>query len=83
MILRDILPTSAYATIGTINNEDDYNKLEKFIEHNKDFVSNFKYIIIAQNGDEAASTVKLWRKYHPNCTIYTKFNKIESIFDIS
>jgi len=50
--LKELLSTSAYATIGYISSEADIETLFKFINFNKEFLTQFPKIIVSQNADD-------------------------------
>jgi hypothetical protein len=72
MILKDIINKSYYGTVGYIENEEDINRLEQYINFNLSILSQFKGIISAttfgnNNPEELYNKVcEVWKKYFPN-----------------
>lgn len=72
MLLKRIVEKSWYGTIGYISCNKDLEKLERFINYNKDILTEYLNIIVATNYSSSSyiqSTRTLWKKYFPNCIL--------------
>lgn len=65
--LKNILDNSAYAIIGSANTNDDLELIERFLIYNRDFIKQFKYKIIAQNGSLSKESNEIWIKHFGEC----------------
>jgi hypothetical protein len=74
-ILYDILPNSAYCSVGTITSEQSVEDLDVLLNGNKDILNKFPYIVVAQNrvstiSDEVYEQSKqVWINHFPDVTI--------------
>lgn len=69
MKLLEILDSSAYCSIGTINTDRDLGILERFIMQNENLIKRFPYKIVAVNGEFAYKADLIWTAYFPDITV--------------
>ncbi len=75
MKLKDLLPKSAFGTIATIVDESSLDKLQLFLNYNRDVVSEFKHIILSINVMDGVSEeiveeyIQQWQQIHSNVKI--------------
>ena len=74
-VLYDTLPDTAYTSVGTITSEESIQNLDIILNANKEILSLFPYIIVAQNRTQNISdelyeqSKQIWKKYFKDVII--------------
>lgn len=74
-IMYDFLSESVYTSIGTITSEESIENLDTILNANKEILSLFPYIVVAQNRTQNISnelyeqSKQIWKKYFKNIII--------------